>query len=235
MTEAEWLACADPKPMLEFLKGQGSERKLRLFAVACCRRIWGSTLFPDDRQAVVVAEGFAEGIGGKKDLREAKEKAYRAGLTEYTVDPFPCAAHRDAFQAAQYAAAFAQGFTVEDPEHFTAEIEQRWHKARKEAAVADAHAQATLLRDIFGPRPLRPVSVDPGWLAWHGGDAAKLAQAVYDERELPSGHLDAARLAVLADMLEEAGCTNAELLSHLRSPGPHVRGCCAVDLLLGKE
>jgi hypothetical protein len=57
---------------------------------------------------------------------------------------------------------------------------------------------------------------------------------VYDERELPSCHLDAARLAVLADMLEEAGCTDPLLLGHLRGPGPHLRGCWAVDLLLGK-
>ena len=43
------------------------------------------------------------------------------------------------------------------------------------------------------------------------------------------------RLAVLFDALEEAGCDDAEILNHLRSPGPHVRGCWAVDLLLGKE
>jgi hypothetical protein len=62
----------------------------------------------------------------------------------------------------------------------------------------------------------------------------KLAQAVYEERELPSGHLDAARLAVLADMLEEAGATDPHLLGHLRSPGPHIRGCFAVDALAGR-
>jgi hypothetical protein len=62
-----------------------------------------------------------------------------------------------------------------------------------------------------------------------------LAQALYEERELPSGHLDAARLAVLADMLEEAGCANPRLLGHLRGPGPHVRGCWAVDLVLGQS
>ena len=70
---------------------------------------------------------------------------------------------------------------------------------------------------------------------WHGGAIPKLAQAVYDERELPSGYLDAGRLAVLADALEEADCTNAEILAHCRGPGPHVRGCFAVDALLGKE
>jgi hypothetical protein len=79
------------------------------------------------------------------------------------------------------------------------------------------------------------VAVNPAWLAWHGGAIVKLAQAVYEQRELPSGHLDTARLAVLADMLEEAGCTDAQMLGHLRSGGPHVRGCWALDLLLGKE
>jgi hypothetical protein len=79
------------------------------------------------------------------------------------------------------------------------------------------------------------MALDPAWLAWHSGAIPKLAQAVYEERELPSGHLDAARLAVLADMLEEAGCTNADLLSHCRQPGEHVRGCWVVDLLSGRE
>jgi hypothetical protein len=61
-----------------------------------------------------------------------------------------------------------------------------------------------------------------------------LAQAVCDDCALPSGHLDAARLAILADMLEEAGATDPHLLGHLRSPGPHARGCFAVDCVLGK-
>jgi hypothetical protein len=81
----------------------------------------------------------------------------------------------------------------------------------------------------------RRAAVDPGWLAWQGGTVARLAEAAYDERQLPSGHLDPARLAVLADALEEAGCTDPDLLGHLRGPGPHVRGCWALDLLADKS
>jgi hypothetical protein len=50
-----------------------------------------------------------------------------------------------------------------------------------------------------------------------------------------AGRLDPTRLAVLADALEEAGCADAELLGHLRGPGLHVRGCWAVDSLLGRQ
>jgi hypothetical protein len=64
---------------------------------------------------------------------------------------------------------------------------------------------------------------------------ASLAQATYNERCHPSGHLDNARLAVLSDALEETGCTDTAILEHLRSSGPHVRGCWALDLILGKS
>jgi hypothetical protein len=62
-----------------------------------------------------------------------------------------------------------------------------------------------------------------------------LAQTVYEERTLPNGRLDPTRVQVLADGLEEAGCTDSDILAHCRGPGPHVRGCWVVDLLLGKE
>ena len=63
----------------------------------------------------------------------------------------------------------------------------------------------------------------------------RLAQAAYDQRHMPGGTLDDGRLAVLADALEEAGCTDAGVLNHLRGPGPHVRGCWVIDLCLGKS
>jgi hypothetical protein len=71
--------------------------------------------------------------------------------------------------------------------------------------------------------------------AWRTPVVLALAGAAHEERLLPSGHLDPDRLAVLADALEEAGCSGSALLGHLRGPGPHVRGCHVVDLLLGKQ
>jgi len=91
--------------------------------------------------------------------------------------------------------------------------------------------QVKLVWDIFG-NPFGPAALDP---AWRTPTVTNLATAAYNERAMPSGELDPARLAVLADALEEAGCQDAEILGHLRSPGPHARGCWAVDLALGKE
>ena len=88
-----------------------------------------------------------------------------------------------------------------------------------------------ILRCIF-VNPFRPVSLDP---AWRTPTVTALATATYEERILPAGTLDPDRLAVLADALEEAGCDNADILAHLRGPGPHVRGCWVLDLLLEKE
>ncbi len=95
--------------------------------------------------------------------------------------------------------------------------------------IPRARARITaLLRDVLG-NPFRPTRFKR---AWASNIVAGLAQAAYDKRQLPSGELDPHRLAVLADALEEAGAPG-ELVSHLREPGPHVRGCFAVDLCLG--
>src|SRR5205814_5770850 len=75
MSEAEWLACNDPQPMLEFLRGKASDRKLRLFAVACCRRVTNLMTYEAIRKAVEVAEQFAEGQASWQDLRDTHEQA----------------------------------------------------------------------------------------------------------------------------------------------------------------
>src|SRR5204863_9524218 len=90
--------------------------------------------------------------------------------------------------------------------------------------------QAGFLRDLIG----NPFRLDTPRTVWLMPTVMSLAEAAYDERSLPSGELDSARLAILADALEEAGCTSADLRDHLRSPGTPVRGSCALDHILGK-
>jgi hypothetical protein len=102
-------------------------------------------------------------------------------------------------------------------------------------AAAEEAAQAALVREVFGNvfRPSPPLP--PAVPAWNDGTVRRLAEAIYEERQMPEGTLGAARLAVLADALLDAGADDEALLAHLRSPGPHVRGCWAVDLILGKS
>jgi hypothetical protein len=202
MTEAQWLACTHPRSMLKFLEGRASERKLRLFSVACCRCLWPLLTDERSRRAVEVAERYADGEAPGEEMAAA-----RAAATD------------TAAWAATDTAAGAAGAA--------------WAAWVAASAATWDPALVALLREVFG-NPFRPASVDPAWLAWQGGTVPRLAQAAYDERELPSGHLDPARLAVLADALEEAGCSNADILGHLRGPAPHVRGCFPVDLLLGR-
>jgi hypothetical protein len=99
----------------------------------------------------------------------------------------------------------------------------------------DMEQVAPLVREIFGnpfhPSPPLPLSV----LAWNDGTVKRIAQGVYEERQMPGGTFDPARLSILCDALLDAGCEDEELMAHCRSEGPHVRGCWAVDLILGKE
>jgi hypothetical protein len=88
--------------------------------------------------------------------------------------------------------------------------------------------QCWLFRELFGPLPFRPVTIDPSWLVWQDGTVRNLAQAIYEDRAFD-------RLPILGDALEEAGCDNPDTLTHCRQPGPHVRGCWVVDMILGKE
>jgi hypothetical protein len=208
VTEQEWLACTEPEKMLKLLRGKGSDRKLRLFAYACCRRSW-HLMTDNDRHAVEVAEHFSEGLATAKDRDAARYTGSQARPGRL---PAP--------SRAAGSPTFASGWSSAC--HVVA------HSAE---TVLDGQTQCGLIREICG-NPLRPATIPT---ASKTPTTVALAQAAYDERDLPSGHLDPARLAVLADALEEAGCTDPDILGHLRGPGPHVRGCWAVDLLMGKS
>jgi hypothetical protein len=206
MTEAEWLACEDPVRMFAFLKRKKSARKQRLFACACCRLVWGQ-MPPSWRLAVMVNERYADALATRDELVTAVRVAFRdAGYNT----------------ASMQAAAFAC-----DTAH---PVNESASCAAYQTGLADPEAlpkQAALLRDVFAPfRGRRPFPAS--WQSWNGRTVPSIAEAIYEERLFE-------RLPILSDALEEAGCTDADILSHLRSPGPHVRGCWALDLILGKS
>jgi hypothetical protein len=261
VTEQEWFDCTDPHALLKRARFRDSRRKSRLFAVACCRCIWHSLLDERSRRAIEVAERHADGQAPDEELCAAARSAHAAheeiiaAVGKGGADlewAAAYAAHPNPFHAAKNVSWMAAASRV----HVIMENgPQDWSGMRvvpctvtklatsgwqftpiKEAAATGAEKpiQVALIRCIFG-NPFRPVGVDPAWLAWNPGTIVKLAQAAYEERELPSGYLDRTRLAVLADALEEAGCTNTDVLDHCRQPGDHARGCWVLDLLLGKR
>ena len=80
------------------------------------------------------------------------------------------------------------------------------------------------MRELVG-NPFRPVTFSP---SWRTSTAVALAAQMYEARDFSA-------MPILADALQDAACTNDDILDHCRGPGQHVRGCWVVDLVLGKE
>jgi hypothetical protein len=222
MTEAEWLKCDGLGSMLGFVHGKSSDRKLRLFAVGCCRQIWRRIKPGHCRQAVETSESFADGGVTDKKLQKAGRLAADAvSLLEMEAQTFMRLgkyAERDASRAAEAACR-------KELSPWTVVC---WAKEAIRFTQERAKDQCFLLRDCLGPCLFRTIKAGDLWLCWNDGAIRKMAQHIYDDRAFD-------RLPLLADALEDAGCTDADILAHCRSGGEHVRGCWVVDLLLGKE
>jgi hypothetical protein len=221
MTEPEWLAATDPEPMLAVLEtyGRASDRKVRLATVACLRLQFGES----QAEILDTVERYADGSVTLAELHECFD--YRDLLTGSAWALLAAAPPLLARATAPLVSHAASQAASRETAHTAV-------TAVREAASA---VQCRIFRDIFG-NPFQPAAdVDPNWLAWNHDTVGRLAESAYKERELPSGLLFSSRLAFLADALEDAGCTDAELLGHLRGPGTHVRGCWALDLPLEKK
>jgi hypothetical protein len=249
VTEKEWLACNDPEPMLEFLRGKASDRKLRLFACACCRHTWA--LVADDRERMVahgcnpVEVGLASQEADLAWRAAAAAERYADGLTDLAelralipADDEMEGCYADSSDAAWTARASAYRARCcaeyKSPRKFGLAarllnplVGPWFGVSSKRDRDRERSAQGHLLRDLFG-NPFRPAAADPTWLAWNDGTVRRVAETMYQERAFD-------RPPILADALEEAGCDDDDILAHCRSEGPHVRGCWVLDLLLGKE
>jgi hypothetical protein len=229
MTEAEWLKSTNPKSLLEFLGRNFSRRKLRLFAVACCKRaihlLTEKDLRNDCLEALDASERFSDGqieegellqkwraIFGVDEVgRETKRSEVRATPQINLVSGVSVAAGVEWQQGRAELAAHNMILGMRGLES-------------RRAAAQEKEAQADILRDIFA-NPFRPTTINPDWLT---PNVVTLAQTIYDERTFDG-------LPAIADALIDAGCDNQDVLEHCRSEGPHVRGCWVVDVVLGKE
>jgi hypothetical protein len=246
------------RQLLEELCARGSDRKRRLFASGLSRLKCPGLRYKESRRAVEVAELYSDGQVGSDALREAEVAAWRVWMDNPRGGPAEEAARAAALpwaeEAARTVALALRGVSVDaSPSDWNAAYELALRVASPEARyqlVAAANAieaevrlavevtsdrlANALLHDLLGGSSREEKRTNPG--TRDDNHAVRLlARAAYEDRQLPSGHLDAVLLAVLADALEEAGCREAELLAHLRGPGPHFRGCWGLDLVLGRR
>jgi hypothetical protein len=249
MNETKWLACRNPQPMLSFLNGRASERKLRLFAVACCRR-GGAAGTAAGRGVLAVVERFADGLASREELAMAARKAggpARSAAAAQLVGGGASASRLAGEAAGQRAYGLIYACYTRNPaaraRAIRRAVKELGYPNPSRIDARDAYLtaedeerkrQTVILRDLFG-NPFRPIQIDQAWLRWNAGTVIQLARLAYDERALPSGLLDTGRLALLADALEDAGCPDAEMLQHLRGSASHARGCWVVDAILSKD
>jgi hypothetical protein len=253
MTEAEWLAWEDPRPLVQYLIGtdeprvqdidafpdcRASARKLRMFACACYHRVSHVLPHPEARASIDTAERFADGLVGEAKrvrtegrllaLSNALEGQWRAsrGAERAALQPTH-AALALALQALWYGAPKAAHYAPHTAQHHLACIlhpDVGNDPAGSPTGKAEARAQCDLLREIIG-NPFRPVEFAP---EWRTDTAVTLARQMYEAREFSA-------MPILADALQDAGCDNLDILDHCRDTSlTHVRGCWAVDLVLGK-
>ena len=224
--------------MLDFLKGIASDRRLRLFAVACARRV-DRLLTAKARGALEVAERFAEGHADAAERKAARAVALASDWVGPPDHPFELVRHargsakasvcgalaRRSFEAARTAARHSTFALTQlnsnlmgmaGHEHTIGGWEALQHSALS--------AQASLVREVFG-NPYSPVPLAPSSPA---SEAVSLATRIYAYRAFD-------RVPELAEHLEQGGCAWGDVIAHCRGPGPHVRGCWVVDLLLGKN
>jgi hypothetical protein len=171
--------------------------------------VWAFLKDKQSKRAIELAERFAEGLASTTELERMWNEVRGHALCGAVCGPISSAAAQTPSQAVAVVA-------------WAAEEKQ---KGAYDAVFKDeSSAQADLVRDIFG-NPFRPVSFSP---EWRTSTAVALARQMYESRDFGA-------MPILADALQDAGCDSEEVLNHCRGPGPHVRGCWVVDLVLGKS
>jgi hypothetical protein len=212
MTEADWLDCATPAWMLDTIQTRASDRKLRLFCCECVRRLWPALWDEHSKRSVETAERYADGQAGEQDLISVHSTS---AINPLGRDPkLGCAAWAahavsEKTITIELAILISSNSANGNPDNIE---------------VAEYIWQCRLLGEIFG-NPFRPVTLDSSWLTPNVTD---LAQKIYTDRTFD-------QMPFLADSLVKSGCANQDILNHCRGSGPHVRGCWALDLVLGKE
>jgi hypothetical protein len=225
MTEAEWLNETECSQRMMYAlrerrlpRTKAGRRKFRLFACGCCRAAWGR--LPDARlgYAVEIAERFADGLASQDELEAAR--AAVSWMREDSSQPAGTPLHARVAIDMAVATTEAQAYEAAFSMTATSLPLAGCSGGERAGEAALCHLIRCVFGNLFGL-----VAMSPDWCT---PTTVALARSIYE-----GCHFEG--LPVLADALEEAGCDNTDLLSHLRGPGPHARGCWVLDLLLDQE
>ena len=232
MTEAEWLVATSPAHRwLEFLGSNASDRKLR----TVWHRLLQIELGHDERPAHSGGvsnkpeEMWLTGTGTnyKEPLLRSRALDLRTSKNWHrngNYDPTPTTDVLALLSTPKpYLSADAASCSA-SVAHWAIGGDIYTNCREFETDLVAEHT--TFIRDIFGARAFRSTTADPAWLTF---DVRAIARGIYESPRL----LHDARYQ--PDALQDAGCDSADVLDHCRGPGPHVRGCWVVDLILGRE
>jgi hypothetical protein len=249
MTEVEWTTATDIQPMLDYLRGIGttSDRKFYLFSVGVCRHAWSFLRDPKSRAAVEILERYAEGQASAGELTAAAIEAEIAcscpSAASHATMPWTHAsvALNSVFSHLPDAESRLQESEKAEPVDSISDARnaayaaryvgcpdvrvQPWDAEHRKSIQAEDALHAKMLRCVVG-NPVR--SKPPLCSSLLTETVLAIARTIYESRSFD-------RLSGLAAALEEANCTDAELLEHLRRPGPHARGCWALDAVLDRS
>jgi hypothetical protein len=229
MTETEWLACDNMKELLtRFEWGTSPARKWRLFALACIELIRSHVRDARLTAALVEIARDAEGESTPHDFARAREAARAAhnSIEEDANEQRWFYIHEAAARAVVSSMQIAGPESVSEVAACCVYVLGCAADYREQDSVRHQanRRHIALVHEIFG-NPFRPVVLDPLWLTF---DVQALARGIYDEKAFD-------RMPILTDALQDAGCTNEDVLNHCRDASAgHVRGCWVIDLLLGK-
>ncbi len=220
--EKQWVSTTSYRRLLNHMRvkhdiGQTKlgRRKLRLFACGACRlMLWDDPVPERFKKMVDAAEAFA-------DDRISKHALARRG-SEKGEWPKPMYGHL--WLAATAMRATTEISSVKAANRTAYDLLQSLEKPRGRGGKGRL---CRVVREVFG-NPFHVTVIEDSLLSWRDATIPQIAAKIYEERRFGD-------LPILADALEEAGCADAEILSHCREPGEHVLGCWVVDLLLGKD
>jgi len=213
MTEGEWQTCGNPDDLIACVRVGMSERKQRLCATAWARSVIRHPATNPQLQ---------------RDRHWIDDPKYEAQLdaAERFADGL-CGAKEVRLARAGTGGPHNLFLTACRTHQFSFDaVWQTLRRFQREYRIPRDSELCAVLREVVNP--FSRALPEPGWLAWGDGVVLRLAQDSFGAQAF-------GQLPILADALEDGGCSDTAILAHLRSPGPHVRGCWVLDLILGKQ